>query len=209
MSFRARLFSLHRDLGYFAFGLTVVYAISGLAVNHRHHWNFNQSAQVSQVQVGTPGQLLTSLPEERRRALQADPQLLTRAEEPLLVSALTEALKRPRPPKNAFWRGPDRLSLFFETGDRDTVDYDPAQGTARQLAMTDRPLLRDMNFLHLNERHGNWTWLADGYALVLLFLAFSGIVMTRGRKGLLGRGGVLLGLGLAVPVTAAVVLRYL
>ena len=30
---------VHRELGYFAVGLTLVYAISGLAVNHVHHWN--------------------------------------------------------------------------------------------------------------------------------------------------------------------------
>ena len=30
---------LHRDIGYLAVGLTVVYAISGVAVNHRADWN--------------------------------------------------------------------------------------------------------------------------------------------------------------------------
>ena len=32
---------LHRDLGYFCVALTVIYAISGVAVNHIHHWNPN------------------------------------------------------------------------------------------------------------------------------------------------------------------------
>lgn len=30
---------LHRDLGYLAAGLTLVYTISGVALNHRHQWN--------------------------------------------------------------------------------------------------------------------------------------------------------------------------
>ena len=30
---------LHRELGFFAVGLTLVYAISGIAVNHVHHWD--------------------------------------------------------------------------------------------------------------------------------------------------------------------------
>lgn len=207
MRWRARLFSLHRDLGFFAVGLTVVYAVSGLAVNHRRHWNYNQSTQIAHARVGTPAELLTSLSADRQQTLAGDPQALSREEEPALVAALTQALGRRRPPKSAFWRGPDRFSLFYETGDRDTVDYSPSAGVARSLALVDRPLLRDLNFLHLNERGGAWTWLADGYALLLLFLAISGAVMARGRAGLLGRGGALLALGVAVPIAAALLLR--
>ncbi len=32
---------LHRDLGYFFFGMTIIYAVSGIALNHRHQWNPN------------------------------------------------------------------------------------------------------------------------------------------------------------------------
>jgi len=32
---------IHRDLGYLCVGLTVVYAVSGLAVNHVRDWNPN------------------------------------------------------------------------------------------------------------------------------------------------------------------------
>jgi hypothetical protein len=41
--------------------------------------------------------------------------------------------------------------------------------------------------------------VADGYAGFLLFLATSGLFMLAGRKGLLGRGAVLVTLGAAVP----------
>jgi hypothetical protein len=30
---------IHRDLGYLCFGLTIIYAISGVAVNHIQDWN--------------------------------------------------------------------------------------------------------------------------------------------------------------------------
>ena len=30
---------IHRDLGYLCFGLTILYVISGVAVNHIHDWN--------------------------------------------------------------------------------------------------------------------------------------------------------------------------
>jgi uncharacterized protein len=51
---RSALRALHRDLGYLAVGLTLVYAISGLAVNHIADWdpNFTRSERV--VELGGP-----------------------------------------------------------------------------------------------------------------------------------------------------------
>ncbi|MGO2479734.1 MAG: PepSY-associated TM helix domain-containing protein, partial [Pseudoalteromonas sp.] len=33
--------SLHRDIGYFCIGLVIIFAISGIAVNHKDDWNPN------------------------------------------------------------------------------------------------------------------------------------------------------------------------
>jgi len=208
VTWRARLFSLHRDLGYLAFGLTVIYAISGIAVNHRHDFDSDRYREERQVAVGSPVELLASLPQERRDAIQANLDAITREEEALLVARISSALQRPTPPKNAFWRGKDRLSLFFETGERDTVDYRPSTGTATALRLRDRFFFRDVNFLHLNEAKRAWTWISDAFALVLLFLAVSGLVMVKGKKGFVGRGGVLAALGIVVPVAAVLLYRY-
>ncbi len=67
-------------------------------------------------------------------------------------------------------------------------------------------LLRQLNALHLNEAEGAWTWIADVLAAGLLFLAMSGMLMVRGRKGLSGRGGVLAGLGVLHPLIAVLLL---
>lgn len=60
--------------------------------------------------------------------------------------------------------------------------------------------IRAANWLHLNRGKKAWIWFADGYAIVLLFLATSGIFMISGKKGLFGRGAVLVGLGVAIPI---------
>ncbi len=31
----------HRDIGYLIAGLTIIYAVSGIALNHKHDWNPN------------------------------------------------------------------------------------------------------------------------------------------------------------------------
>jgi hypothetical protein len=205
---RAFLHAIHRDVGFFALGLTVVYGVSGVAVNHRGDWNYNQSTEIVDTRVGTPAELLDALPEARRAELQRAPGAVTSAEEEQLVARLTTALRRRAPPRNVFWRGPDRLGLFYETGERDTVDYHPSTGVARNKVMRDRPLLRAMNFLHLNEGRRFWTYVADGFAVALVFLALSGMVMVKGRKGLLGRGGVLAVAGVVVPLLGLALLRW-
>ena len=52
---------------------------------------------------------------------------------------------------------------------------------------------------------GAWTWIADVYAVALLFMATSGMFVLRGRTGLAGRGKWLVGAGILIPVVALVV----
>ena len=200
-AWRKVLHALHRDLGFFAIGLTVVYAVSGIAVNHREHWNFNYAMSEEVRPVGLPSALV---------GLPAGPGgegQLARDAEDALVARLVTLLGRPAPPRKAFWRGPDRLSLFFGPADEDIVDYRPSQGVVEHLVKADRFLVRDMNYLHLNEGRGAWTWIADGFAVILIFLALSGALIVRGRKGLVGRGGVLMMAGIALPVVALLLMR--
>lgn len=195
MPWRRWLFSLHRDVGFLCLGLTLVYAISGVAVNHRHHWDYNRSTSIQTHSIGQPAQLLAD-----HRAKAAGE--LARERQEALVERIRLALHRPARPRKAFWRGPDRLSLFFGAADSDVVDYSPAKGVAEWTRRRERPVLRQLNFLHLNERPGPWTYLADLYAVALAFLAISGVLIVRGRRGLRGRGGLLLLVGVAIPLLA-------
>lgn len=204
---RATLAWLHRDVGFLAVGLTLVYAVSGIAVNHRQDWDYNRSTSVEVVTVGGPAELLSDLPPARLSALKADPTSVSDPEVAVLAERVGQALGRKGPPKNLFWRGPDHLSMHFETGERDVVEYTLSSGTAEHVVSRDRPLLRDFNFLHLNEGRGAWTWIADGYAVALIFLGVSGALIVRGRHGLRGRGGVLLVAGFLLPLVAAWILR--
>jgi hypothetical protein len=52
----------------------------------------------------------------------------------------------------------------------------------------------------LNRGKKAWKYVADGYAVFLLFLAASGLFMIPGRKGIMGRGAILALLGALVPV---------
>jgi hypothetical protein len=155
--------AVHRDAGYLVAGLTLLYAISGVAVNHRADWN--PSWRIA--------------PETRR----FDPLPVT--DRDTMAAALVKALALPGPPRASFRRAPERIELYYEGW---TVEADVTAGVATVTRPRERPVLREANYLHLNEPKGAWTWLADGYAVLLGTLAITGLFVLRGRTGLGGRG---------------------
>jgi len=202
MKWRRTLFVLHRDVGFFCLGLTLVYAISGVAVNHREHWDYNHAIEDRVSGIGDPASLLD---------LQSDaaPGVVARQHQQSLVAAIHERIGRNGAARKVFWRGPNRLSIFYGDEDRDVVDYLPDRGILEHQVKEPRWLIRQTNFLHLNEGRSLWTYVADAFAVLLAFLAISGVIMTRGRKGLRGRGGVLAALGILLPLISYLLLTAL
>jgi len=175
LNLRPRLRALHRDVGYFAVGLTLVYAISGLAVNHLKDWDPNFSQLNRTHQLGLP------LPADDEAAAKSALRALGVHEEPREVYRASET----------------QLDLVF---DKRTFHVDTTSGVVHEEGQAARPLLRVANWLHLNRGKKAWTYVADFYAIFLIFLALSGLFMIPGRKGLLGRGAIVALLGAAVPV---------
>lgn len=166
----------HRDLGYLSVALTLVYAISGIAVNHIHQWNPNY-AKTKQVLQIRP--LPKDDPTER------------------LVQAAQAELKPSGTFKSAFQPDDDTLQLFYKEA---TYAVDLPTGKVLVEATRPRPVLFALNQLHLNSPKRLWTWIADLYALALIVLAVTGAFIIKGRKGITGRGAWLVGLGTAIPV---------
>ena len=182
MRVRRLVVAVHRDLGYLCAALTVVYAVSGVAVNHIDDWNPSYSVSVEQLQLGT-------LPPEPEDAAAA---VLDRL-------AVTEA------PRSVVRMGSGEVKVFLE--DR-TLTVDGASGIVTDERVRPRPGLWETNFLHLNRGKGLWTWIADVYAAALLVLACTGIFIVPGRKGLGGRGRWLLLAGVVIPLAYLVVVAW-
>ncbi len=122
-----------------------------------------------------------------------------------MTAALVERLALPGPPKSSFRSAPHLVELFYEGW---SVKADATAGTATIEKPRGRFALREMNFLHLNEPKGLWTWAADVYAVILGFLAISGLFVLKGKNGLSGRGKWLAGLGVVLPILALVFLLW-
>ena len=166
--------ALHRDVGYLIVGLTIVYGVSGLAVNHRADWNPSYRLE--------------------KRTLQIEPIRATERGEIVRQARAALGLGEPR---NVFRPDPQTLQLFFEA---EKYSVDLPTGAVIVDANRPRPVLHEMNQLHLNTPKGAWTWIADLYALALLFVAVTGLFVLKGRTGITGRGAWLTAVGIVFPI---------
>ena len=172
---RAWLRAVHRDAGYVVIGLTFIYAVSGLAINHIGEFdpNFTVVEETLPLQVELP----------------ADEE---KAAEVLLASLDIEGK-----PRDFFYESDTQFEVHL---DRRTIIAHTDRQEVIDRQEQERFFLRVANWLHYNRGKAAWTYIADGYAIILLLLATSGIFMLKGKKGLIGRGGVLIVLGILVPL---------
>ncbi len=142
-----------------------------------------------------PGDLVVFQRSTTRRAF--GDALPAGADQDATVAAVLSALEIEEIPVEVYEPSETELDVVL---DRRTLHVDLASGEVFEEGQEPRFLLRAANWLHLNRGKAAWTYVADGFAVLLLFLATSGLFMLPGRKGLLGRGGVLVLIGAAVPV---------
>lgn len=175
MHWRRLLIASHRDVGYLLVGLTIAYAVSGVAVNHAEDWNPTYAIRKETHALGP----------------------LPKGDLPAAARVALERLDISEAPESIVPAGPDRVRIFLQNR---TLTVDVTTQEASDERVSPRPFLAQVNFLHLNRGKGIWTWLADLYAVGLIFLALSGMFLVKGRLGLGGRGLWLLLAGLVPPI---------
>lgn len=160
MAWRKWFRALHRDVGYVAVALTLAYALSGLAVNHLDDWNpnyrFSRAAfDLGPVPAGTPADQANFVIDHLRL-------------DPLAV-------------RGHFLETATDLRVFLDQGQEARLDTTTGRGQLKTI--TRRAVLFEINALHLNTLKGAWTWVADLFALALVFLAITGMLMMKGDRG--------------------------
>lgn len=168
---------IHRDLGYLCVGMTLIYAISGVAVNHTHQWNpsYRIERTVTDLEMMTDGEAITGATiRDILRRLGESPEY-----------------------KDTYQIDPKTLQIFQEGL---TVTVNLQTGEVVRERVRSRTGLREMNFLHLNHPKKLWTWMADLYAVCLAVLTVTGLFVLKGKKGITGRGAWLTAAGILLPV---------
>jgi hypothetical protein len=168
---------IHRDFGYFFFGATIIYALSGIALNHLKDWNPNYSVELEEFK--------TSISLNKSADIKEN------------IFKLLDGVANRDDYKSHYYPSQDKIKIFLNGGSSIVVDLQTGEGQTEFLKR--RPLFYHVNYLHYNPSKW-WTWFSDIFAGALIILAFTGLILIKGKNGITGRGAWLAALGIIIPI---------
>lgn len=169
--------NIHREVSYFFAGMLLIYAISGIVMNHRDSINPQYSIEVIQMPI----------PEGLNREQMDREQVIG------LLEPLDEAENYTR----HYFPEKTLMKVFLKGGSNLTADFETGEMTYEKVSK--RVLIGAFAKLHYNPGRW-WTWFADAFGVALIVITLSGLVMLKGRTGLWGRGGILTAAGILIPL---------
>jgi uncharacterized protein len=166
----------HRDIGYLIAGLTIIYAISGIALNHKHDWNPNYIIDNTRFK--------TDINIKRETIDKA--------------TALEILKKIPGAPVYKTWYFPSGniLTIFIEGGSV-RINTNTGEGTIERISK--RPLFYQINFLHYNPGRW-WKYFSDIFCIALILVTVTGLFVVKGKNGITRRGAILTAIGIILPL---------
>lgn len=170
---------IHRELGYFFFGMAIVYGVSGIALNHHiaRHWD-PSLIQKSEEVLGIPPSTVDD----------ADKQY---------VELILEKTGEKDNYKQYYFPSESQMMIYLRQGH---IVVNLKTGETQITKIRNRKVFREMNFLHYNKPKQLWTYFADFFGFAMVVLAVTGLFMVRGKKGVSGQGAFLLAAGIAIPL---------
>jgi hypothetical protein len=166
----------HRDIGYLIAGMTIIYALSGIALNHKNDWNPNYLIENRS--------FTTDIPVQR---------------ESFNDDAAMEILgKIPGNPeyKTFYYPSGNILTIFVKDG---SVRINTVTGDGTIERISKRPLFFQINFLHYNPGRW-WKYFSDIFCVSLMFVTITGLFLVKGKNGITRRGAVLTAAGVILPL---------
>lgn len=169
---------IHRDLSFFFAGMVLIYAISGIVMNHRDTVNPNFSITRKEYKITENLPDKTGMKKEK-------------------VLTLLEPLGETGNYTKHYFPQTHVMKVFLKGGSNLLVNV--KTGEAVYESVTRRPLIGAMSRLHYNPGQW-WTYFADIFAIGLIIITLSGVIMLKGNKGIIGRGGIEIIVGILIPL---------
>lgn len=171
--------TIHRDLSYLFTGMILVYAISGIVLNHRDTINPDLIIENKTLQLNGKFPMLKN---------DCNKEYLTEVAKQF--NANEKLLKH-------YFQNDSTVKVFISGGT--TIELNLKNGNAFCESVRKRPFFHELNWLHFNPKKG-WTYFSDVFAVSLIIITITGIFMNKGKHGLWGRGGLELIAGILVPL---------
>jgi len=99
--------------------------------------------------------------------------------------------------KSHYYSTENTLKIFLKGGSSIFVNIKSGKGMAEYLKR--RSVFYESNYLHYNPNR-LWTWFSDAFAAALILFALTSLFMLKGKKGIIGRGGIYTLLGIIIPI---------
>jgi uncharacterized protein len=168
---------LHRDFGFLFIGTSIIFGLSGIALNHLADWNPNYSVENKQFKTDI----------ELRKNITTDQN----------IRALVNSIADTDDMRKYYYPEGNRIKIFLKGGSSIIVNTDNGMGRIELLKR--RPLFYQSNFLHYNPNRW-WTWFSDAFSASLILFALTSFFMVKGKRGVWGSGGIYTLIGIIIPI---------
>lgn len=170
---------IHRDLSFFFSGVIIIYAVSGFVLNHKKDFNSDYSIKSFNFNIeGSYPLSQDEFPKDR-------------------VLNILQPYKETDNYTKHYFPDNETMKVFLKGGSSLVVDL--TNGSALYEQVRKRPIISQFNWLHYNPNKW-WTIFSDIFAFSLITITLTGLFITRGKKGLWGRGGIELIIGIIIPL---------
>ena len=158
MIMRSILARWHRRIGLLFIGMSLVFAVSGIALNHQALWDpyyiESEKYEVAEDLTTSMGKDELDLYLKKRYGIEED-----------IASSL--------------WDSSHTVTISYPTGISFAVDL--KEKSILEKITRKRPIFYDTIQLHLNGLKGAWAYFSDTFAIGLIFLSISGVYLVLGR----------------------------
>jgi uncharacterized protein len=166
----------HRDIGYLIAGLTIIYSLSGIALNHKNDWNpnyvYDNRDFISDIRT-------------TREAFNND-----------VAVKLLQSIKVDPSFKTYYFPSGKTVTIFIDGG---LVKLNTETGEGVVERITKRPLFYQINLLHYNPGKW-WKYFSDIFCLALIIVTITGLFIIKGKNGIQKRGAILTIIGILLPL---------
>ena len=168
---------LHRNIGFFFIGTSIIYGLSGIALNHLRDWNPNY--------IVTRKDFTTNIDLSKSENVKEN------------ALNLLDKIDNRDNYKSHYFPNENNIRIFLRGGSSVSANTISGEGVAEFIKK--RAIFYQSNVLHYNPNSW-WKWFSDAFALSLILFAVTSLIMVRGKRGIWGIGGVYTLAGIIIPI---------
>ncbi len=184
MTLRKLIRVLHRDLGYFFFGLSIIYAVSGIALNHLR--DFNPNYVIRHYNLEVPAPINADLVDDD------------------WVKTILSDYDIKQEFKKFYFPTEDQLKVFLKNGN---LTFKMSTGEGLLELINKRPIFNQVNFLHYNPGVW-WKWFSDIFCVSWIIISITGLfIIKSGKHSIMRRGAIWTIAGIIVPILFLILYR--